>query len=205
MPEAKSTYSRPSTSQRRAPSARAAKRGRGTARPRATAAALRPIHSSVRERVTCIARTPGRGLLRFVPSGSRTGLRPLRPSEGPRGRGFRRRHRNQSGRLRAAAFALEGPHVLARTRASALAVLLFLAMVAPALAGTTGGLRGRVVDAATGLPLAGAKVSAVSPSQSQTEVTGSDGVFAFISLAPDTYLVSVEKTGYDAFSTAGVT
>ncbi len=77
-------------------------------------------------------------------------------------------------------------------------------LTAPAVAGTTGGLRGRVVDQATGAGLAGAVVTATSPSQTQSTQTDASGNFNFLSLAPDTYVVSAELKGYDAASAAGV-
>jgi hypothetical protein len=74
-----------------------------------------------------------------------------------------------------------------------------------ALAGTTGGLTGSARDAATGLPIAGAAVTAASPSQRATTVTDAHGDFGFVSLAPDTYTLSVEAKGYEASLTPGVT
>jgi hypothetical protein len=84
-------------------------------------------------------------------------------------------------------------------------VFAILCGVTPAAwAGTTGGLRGRVVDAATGTGIAGAVVTATSPSQSATTQTDQNGGFNFLSLAPDSYVVSAQRPGYDAFSSAGV-
>jgi len=76
---------------------------------------------------------------------------------------------------------------------------------APVRAGTTGALVGRVVDAATKLPLAGATITAVSPSQSATTKSDAGGSFRFLTLAPDTYVIGVERPGYDAVSVSGVT
>lgn len=73
-----------------------------------------------------------------------------------------------------------------------------------ALAGTTGSLNGVVTDSA-GAPVAGAAVKAISASQSATATTDAGGHFSFISLAPDTYTVSVDKKGYTPSSLAGVT
>ena len=80
-----------------------------------------------------------------------------------------------------------------------------LAFVDPASAGTTGGLHGRVVDTASGAPVAGAKVAASSPSQIETVTTDANGVFVFISLSPDTYTITVSKDGYDIASLPGIT
>ncbi|HTA37790.1 MAG TPA: carboxypeptidase regulatory-like domain-containing protein, partial [Candidatus Acidoferrales bacterium] len=72
-----------------------------------------------------------------------------------------------------------------------------------ALAGTTGGLTGSVVDAASSAPVAGAVVTASSPSQSATVTTDASGHFGFLTLAPDTYTVSVTKDGYQPLSISG--
>ena len=80
------------------------------------------------------------------------------------------------------------------------ATLLSLALLASqetwALAGTTGGLTGSVVDAMSSAPLAGAVVTASSPSQSATITTDATGHFGFLTLAPDTYTVTVTKDNY---------
>jgi hypothetical protein len=72
-----------------------------------------------------------------------------------------------------------------------------------ALASVTGGLTGTVVDADTSAPIAGAQVTATSPSQSTTTTTDAAGHFTFLTLAPDTYTVSVAKSGYQATSVPG--
>ncbi len=72
------------------------------------------------------------------------------------------------------------------------------------LAGTTGGLSGTIVETATGSPIADAKVTVTSPSQSASQRTDATGHFSFVSLAPDTYSVSAEKEGYDPATQAGV-
>ena len=53
-------------------------------------------------------------------------------------------------------------------------------------AGTTGTLSVRVVDLHV-VPVAGAKVSVSSPSQTATGVTDARGFFGFVNLSPDTY------------------
>ncbi len=85
-----------------------------------------------------------------------------------------------------------------------LVLVLAVAMPLGARAGTTGSLRGRVVDAATHAPIAGAAVNATSPSQAVQSVSDASGTFAFISLQPDTYTVSASKAGYDPQSQAGI-
>jgi hypothetical protein len=72
-----------------------------------------------------------------------------------------------------------------------------------ALAGTTGGLTGTVLDAGSGAPVAGARVQVSSPSDTATIVTDASGHFAFLTLGPDTYTVSVTKTGYQDISIPG--
>ena len=72
-----------------------------------------------------------------------------------------------------------------------------------ALAGVTGGLTGTVVDADTSAPVAGAQVTAASPSQSATATTDAAGHFSFLTLAPDTYTVTVTKKGYQPTSVPG--
>lgn len=88
---------------------------------------------------------------------------------------------------------------------AALVAACALTFVGPASAGTTGGLHGRVVDTATGAAIAGAKVTAASPSQLEAVTTDANGVFVFISLSPDTYTITVSKDGYDIASLPGIT
>jgi hypothetical protein len=87
-------------------------------------------------------------------------------------------------------------------------VLLFVSLVCQGtlvLAGTTGSLSGTVTDASTHAPLAGAKVTVTSPSQTTSVTTDSTGHFNFLALAPDTYLVSVTLAGYDQSTVSGTT
>ncbi|HKU68446.1 MAG TPA: TonB-dependent receptor [Candidatus Baltobacteraceae bacterium] len=95
-----------------------------------------------------------------------------------------------------------------RLRHAFVAVMIMLAMLAQgtwALAGTTGGISGTLTDTSTGKPVASAKITAVSPSQTATTTTDAGGHFTFLSLAPDTYTVSADKDGYAPQSLAGVT
>jgi hypothetical protein len=85
------------------------------------------------------------------------------------------------------------------------AAVCLIAVVQPGLAGTTGGIAGRSVDAANSAPIADAAVSATSPSQAATATTDATGHFNFISLDPDTYTVTVSKTGYSTQSIPGIT
>ncbi len=83
-------------------------------------------------------------------------------------------------------------------------VALVFGQVTWALAGTTGGISGLVTDT-SGSPIAGASVRVVSASQSASTASDVSGRFNFLSLAPDTYTVSIEKEGYQPLSYAGIT
>lgn len=69
---------------------------------------------------------------------------------------------------------------------------------------TTGTITGTVVDAATKAPIAGAQISAVSPSQVARVTSDSAGRYTFLSLAPDTYTISAQREGYTDVSIAGI-
>jgi hypothetical protein len=73
------------------------------------------------------------------------------------------------------------------------------------LAGTTGTLSGTVIDSSTKQPLVGAKVTVTSPSETTSATTGSNGHFEILSLAPDTYTLSISFAGYDASAVSGIT
>ncbi len=87
------------------------------------------------------------------------------------------------------------------------ALVLLVAFVCQgtwALAGTTGGLTGTVLDAETSAPIAGAQVTATSPSQSATDHDRRGaGILRFSTLAPDTYTVTAAKSGYQVVSVPG--
>src|SRR5579884_1542254 len=89
--------------------------------------------------------------------------------------------------------------------ASCMAIVVAVAS-APiaAVAGTTGGVTGRVVDSSTNAPLANVSVTAVSPSQAAATTTDASGTYRFLSLAPDTYTLSFQRDGYTPISNAGV-
>jgi hypothetical protein len=88
---------------------------------------------------------------------------------------------------------------------AALTLTFLFLQTTTAHAGTTGGLAGTVTDTATKRPLAGAKVTAASPSQIAATTTDSGGHFQFLNLAPDTYVVSAQAQGYSGISVSGVT
>ena len=73
-----------------------------------------------------------------------------------------------------------------------------------AAAGTTGTITGTVVNAATKAPIAGADVTVASPSQVARVTTDASGRFTFLSLAPETYTISVQHAGYATVSITGI-
>ncbi len=93
---------------------------------------------------------------------------------------------------------------LRKVSVALLLLVAFLFQGTWALAGTTGGLSGTVKNA-KGAPIAGAKVTVTSPSQQATATTDASGNFNFISLAPDTYTVVVEKSPYQPVTENGIT
>ncbi len=82
-------------------------------------------------------------------------------------------------------------------------VITFLGQGSSALAGVTGGITGSVVDADSGAPIAGAKITASSPSQAASVVSDASGHFGFLTLGPDTYTITVEKGDYQPTSVPG--
>ena len=73
----------------------------------------------------------------------------------------------------------------------------------PADAGTTGTLTGTAIDATSKQPIAGAKISAASPSQIASVTSDASGHYTFLALAPDTYTISIEAKGFEGASLAG--
>jgi hypothetical protein len=73
------------------------------------------------------------------------------------------------------------------------------------LAGTTGSISGTLIDKSTNAPIPNAKVTAASPSQVLSAVTNAAGHFSLLSLAPDTYSLSIEKAGFTSAVQAGIT
>lgn len=95
-------------------------------------------------------------------------------------------------------------HRAVRAITGAIVLCAMLAQATGTLAGTTGSLSGVVVESGTQTPISGALVTATSPSQQTSAQTDSTGHFSFVSLAPDTYDVSVSKSGYEKISQSGV-
>lgn len=77
------------------------------------------------------------------------------------------------------------------------------ALTLPALAGTVGTVAG-TVRSADGKPLAGVRVTAVSPSGQGSATTDAAGFYTISSLLSDTYDVNFEHTGYEKVSVTGV-
>ncbi|MDQ6767199.1 MAG: TonB-dependent receptor, partial [Candidatus Eremiobacteraeota bacterium] len=75
----------------------------------------------------------------------------------------------------------------------------------PAVAGTTGGIGGRVVDATTQAPLSGTRIEVSSLSGSARTVSDAHGLYTFVSLSPDTYTMSASRDGYMPFTESGIT
>jgi hypothetical protein len=72
-------------------------------------------------------------------------------------------------------------------------------------AGTTGTLTGTAINATTKQPIAGAKITAASPSQIASVTADATGHFTFLALAPDTYTISVDAKGFESTSLSGIT
>ena len=79
----------------------------------------------------------------------------------------------------------------------------FLSQETWALAGVTGNIAGTIKDS-SGAPVAGVQVQAVSASQSTTATTDAGGHFVVLSLNPDTYTLTLSKSGYQSTSYPGV-
>lgn len=73
-----------------------------------------------------------------------------------------------------------------------------------AVAGSTGVISGTVTDLAHH-PIADVRVTAASPSATQSSKTDANGFYNIPNLLPDTYVVSFQIQGYEPTSTPGVT
>ena len=87
---------------------------------------------------------------------------------------------------------------------AALLMVAFLFQGTWALAATTGNIAGTIKDA-NGAPVAGVTITAVAPSATRTATTDAGGHFIILSLGPDTYTISLSKSGYQNISFPGVT
>ena len=84
------------------------------------------------------------------------------------------------------------------------ALLIALAGALPARAGTTGIVTGIITDA-NGAPVAGAAVTMAAPTGRYAAKTDARGFFSVTGVSPDTYVVSIEKAGFQTFTIQGVT
>ena len=85
------------------------------------------------------------------------------------------------------------------------AFLVVIALAGPASALTTGSISGTLTDAATKKPLAGATVTAASPSGRGSSTSDANGFYNISNLSPDTYTVSLTAKGYEDLVFSGVT
>ena len=95
------------------------------------------------------------------------------------------------------------PSRFLRLCATALIAVLLGSGMPIAFAGTTGALSGVVTDESQA-PVSGARVTVTSPSQTANATTDSSGHYAFVSLAPDEYTITVAHTGFDNASLSGI-
>src|SRR5471030_2972228 len=86
-------------------------------------------------------------------------------------------------------------------------VIIVAGLIRPEIASAalTGQVSGTVTDGVTHAPLAGVKIVATSPSGTYNGITNVRGGYALVGLAPDTYTLTFEKTGYALATVAGVT
>lgn len=71
------------------------------------------------------------------------------------------------------------------------------------LAGSTGQITGKVTDSATGAAVAGASITAVSPSGTYRAASDAKGYFAIVNVYPDTYQVTATAAGYHSVVSDG--
>jgi hypothetical protein len=98
---------------------------------------------------------------------------------------------------------MSSQRTLRRAVIAASLLVAFLSQGTWALAGVTGNIAGTITDS-KGAPLAGVQVQAVAPSGNRTATTDSGGHFTILSLGPDTYTISLTKSGYQPYSYPGV-
>ena len=98
---------------------------------------------------------------------------------------------------------MSSQRTLRRAVIAASLLVAFLSQGTWALAGVTGNIAGTITDS-KGAGIAGVQVQAVSPSGSRTATTDAGGHFTILSLGPDTYTISLTKSGYQPYSYPGV-
>jgi hypothetical protein len=84
------------------------------------------------------------------------------------------------------------------------AVACITTITAPALAGTTGVVKGTVTDK-SGAPVSGVSVTLSSPSGHYQATTDAKGFYAITGVYADTYTASFQKSGYSGQDVSGVT
>jgi hypothetical protein len=86
----------------------------------------------------------------------------------------------------------------------ALAMLVvFMSHSSFAIAGTSGGIAGIIIDAKTGEPIPGVHLEISSRSQAATTTTDGHGHYIVFSLQPDDYTFTLEKPGYYTRTVSG--
>src|ERR1700722_3080927 len=95
-------------------------------------------------------------------------------------------------------------HSLRRISVPLLLAIALLGQGTSVLAAATGGISGYVTDD-TSAPVVGATVTAKSASATESVPTDTKGHFVFLSLPPDTYVISTTAPGYLPASVAGIT
>ncbi|MGA9017762.1 MAG: TonB-dependent receptor [Candidatus Cybelea sp.] len=98
---------------------------------------------------------------------------------------------------------MSSQQTLRRAVIAASLLVAFLSQGTWALAGVTGNIAGTITDS-KGAPIAGVQVQAVAPSGNRTATTDAGGHFTILSLGPDTYTISLTKSGYQPYSYPGV-
>jgi hypothetical protein len=86
-----------------------------------------------------------------------------------------------------------------------LSLISWSAVPAEAAGGQFGSINGTIVDSSSKNAVAGATVTASSPSGTGTATTNSSGFFSMLGLNVDTYTLSIQAKGYDAISQNGIT
>ena len=94
--------------------------------------------------------------------------------------------------------------VIASGRIIAAILIVMSCFCSASVAGTTGGISGRVSDQ-RGAPVAGVKVTVSSPSQISSAVSDARGFYSLLNLTPDTYTITASKDGFDTAQLAGIT
>lgn len=94
--------------------------------------------------------------------------------------------------------------VLRLVLSSALAALLFVQAMPPAMATTVGIINGTITDTTTHAPLANVRVTAAATTGSYTATSNARGFYSMTGVYADTYTVSFQRDGYEPVSQPGV-